>query len=361
MATENSYNPDIAIHPGNTLLDILDELGMKQVDLANRTGLTTKTINEIIKGKNPITPETSIRLSAVFGMSATFWNNLQRNYEETLTRLEIEKKLENELINLKEYNCYGELAHWGYVKKTRNRKEKVVNLLNFFGVSSLERIPTIHAIAFRKKLQGKLSKESLAAWLRCGELDAQKIETQKFDKYKLEDSIENLRKLTKEKPQIFEKELTKICASFGVAVVFVPYFKNTNVNGATRWLNPDKAIIQLSLRGRYDDIFWFTFFHELGHLFKHGKKDQFVEFDNKNNGREVKEKEADNFAREALIPYDKYSKFINQGDYSTAAIKNFANKLNISPSIVAGRLSFDHNDWTKWLRLRKKLQFVSPN
>jgi len=359
---ENIYNPNIAIHPGRTLQDTLDSLKMRQVDLAQRTGLTPKTINKIMQGKNPITIDTAIKLSSVFGMSATFWNNLQRNYEETLARIKSEEKLEKEITYFKKFTCYNELVKWGYVKKARNRKEKIINFLNFFGVSSLGLIPEIYVIAFRTSKVGKISNESLAAWLRCGELDAQKIRTQKFDRDRLIESINALKLLTKEEPKIFQKKLIEICSSFGIAVVFVPYLKNTYVYGMTRWLNSDKAMIQLSLRGSYDDIFWFTFFHELAHLLKHSKKEQFVEFENKDN-RELKEKEdeADEFASNTLIPKSEYLKFISQNDFSKSAIINFADKLDISPSIVAGRLSYDNNNWTKWSRLRKRLKFVNED
>jgi len=160
-------------------------------------------------------------------------------------------------------------------------------------------------------------------------------------------------------PEEFGKKLAEICASFGVAVALVPYFKRTYVDGATKWLNTDNALIQLSLRGKYDDIFWFSFFHELGHILKHGKKEQFVEFDYENkNAFKGKEEEADDFACSTLVPKNEYSKFIKQNDFSTSAIKAFAAEIAISPGIVAGRLAHDRGDWTQWSSLRNRLKFV---
>mgnify|MGYP001599434005 CR=1 FL=1 len=355
---ETTFNPNVAIHPGKTLQETLEAVGMSQAELAERTGLTPKTINEIVQGKSSVTPETAIKLSAVFGMSVAFWNNLQRNYQETLARLEVEKKLSHELVNLRKFFCYVELAKWGYVKKTNVDQEKIMNLLNFFGVSSLNLVPKIQAAAFRKSNQKNLSHESLAAWLRCGELEAQKIQTREFDKNKLIDSLAELRGLTRQNPAVFEHKMVELCASFGVAVVFVPYFKNTFVNGATRWVN-DKAIVQLSLRGNYSDIFWFTFFHELAHVFKHGKTDQFVEFeDGKHLDSIEKEKEADEFATNTLIPRNEYANFRQKNDFSYGSVTNFANAINISQGIVAGRLSHDYSDWKQWARIRNRLKFV---
>jgi HTH-type transcriptional regulator/antitoxin HigA len=361
MMKENTYKPNLAIHPGNTLKEILDSYKMAQVELAQRTGLTTKTINEIIKGKNPITADTAIKLSEVFGMSTSFWNNLQKNYEETTARLKAEGDLENELEIAKKFTCYNELVKWGYVKKASTVKEKIVNLHKFFAVSSLSLISQNYAIAFRKSDQKNLSKECLATWLRCGEITAQKVETQPFDINKLMGSINKLRALTKEPPEKFQKKLIEICQAYGVAVVFVPYFKNTYVSGATRWISPDKALIQLSLMGRYDDIFWFTFFHELGHIVKHGKKDQFVEFE-KNDAKniETKEKEANKFAGNTLIPDNKYEQFMCHCNLSDSSIRSFAVELGISPSIIAGRLAHDTGSWRRFAHLRTSLTFKNP-
>ncbi|MFH1847365.1 MAG: HigA family addiction module antitoxin [Candidatus Omnitrophota bacterium] len=355
---KKAYKPNIAIHPGETLEETLEALGMTQSELSDRTGLSRKTINEIVQKKSPITLETAIKFGAVFGMSPDFWNNLQRNYEETLMRLRNAEAIEGEVPLLKKFECYNELVFWKYVEKTTDPKEKVKNLLNFFGISSLKFVPTVQAIAFRQTKKKKISKESLAAWLRCGEIEASKQKTQDFDKEKLKNSINSLRTLTKKMPEEFSKKLIEICSSFGVAVAFVPYFKKTHVNGATKWITPNKALIQLSSKGKSDDIFWFSFFHEMGHLVKHGKKEQFVEFDYKKEGvYEEKEQEADDFASNTLIPKGNYVEFLKEKDFSIESIKAFAEKLDIASSIVAGRLSYDTGEWKRWSRLRKRLEF----
>ncbi len=362
MLDQNYYNPSTAIHPGVTLQEILDSLVMSQIELANRTDLTPKTINEIIQGKNPITPETAIKLANVFGISPNFWNNLQRNYEVQVIRLQEEQTLINESLHLKRFICYKELEKWNFFPKSSNTKDRVRNLLNFFGVSSLSLVSSVQQVAFRSTKQKNLSKESLAAWLRCGELRATQIETATFDEHKLTNSLEGLRELTNEKAESFADKIVEKCASCGVAVVFVPYFKNTYVCGATRWLNSEKAMVQLSLKGGRSDIFWFTFFHELGHLLKHGKKDQFIEFEkNKSTDFENKELEADKFASDILIPPEKYKPFKMARLFDDLTIKNFAKKMNVHVGIVAGRLAHDYNSpkaYKKFEHLREKIKFV---
>src|SRR3989338_814107 len=122
MPSHITYNPNKATHPGITLQETLGSFGMSQVDLALRADLTPKTINEIIQGKNPITAETAIKLSNVFGTSANFWNNLQRNYEADVVRIESEKNLTDESQHLTRFLiCYSELVKYKCANKTTDK------------------------------------------------------------------------------------------------------------------------------------------------------------------------------------------------------------------------------------------------
>lgn len=65
-------------HPGEILLEeFLVPLGMSQVDLANRIGVSFPRINEIVNGKRGITPDTALRLSRLFGTTPDLWMNAQ--------------------------------------------------------------------------------------------------------------------------------------------------------------------------------------------------------------------------------------------------------------------------------------------
>jgi HTH-type transcriptional regulator / antitoxin HigA len=139
----------------------------------------------------------------------------------------------------------------------------------------------------------------------------------------------------------FVPALRALCASAGVAVVLVPGLPKTGLSGATRWLNPDKALIQLSLRYKSNDHLWFTFFHEAGHILLHGKKELFLE--GRNGMDEKKEHEANVFARDRLIPPREFTDFVRQADFSQEAITRLAESIGIAPGIVVGRLQ--HEDW----------------
>jgi Zn-dependent peptidase ImmA (M78 family) len=103
-------------------------------------------------------------------------------------------------------------------------------------------------------------------------------------------------------------------------------------------LNPNKALIQLSLRYKTNDHLWFTFFHEAGHIVKHGKRDVFIESD---QDKGAKESEADLFSADFLIPRNEYNTFVQTGIFGEARIRAFSESIGIAPGIVVGRLQHD--------------------
>ena len=121
-----------------------------------------------------------------------------------------------------------------------------------------------------------------------------------------------------------------------MAFCLVPELKGAPVSGVTRWLSPDKALLQLGLRFHSDDQFWFSFFHEAGHLLRHGKQLVFLE---DGEGDERVEAEADAFARHFLIPREHEDGL--QGLRTEAEIRAFAGRLGIAPGIIVGRLQHD--------------------
>jgi addiction module HigA family antidote len=79
------WAPDIAIPPGGTLLDMIEFRDISRAELAKRTGIPGKTINEIIKGRAAIAPETALQFEKVLGVPASLWLGLERNYRTALT------------------------------------------------------------------------------------------------------------------------------------------------------------------------------------------------------------------------------------------------------------------------------------
>ena len=92
-----SYQPSKAIHPGATVGRTLGKLGMSQKSLSERTGITEKHISGIINCDASITPETAALFANALGGAPSFWNSLQKNYEETKIRIENEQIAKKEV------------------------------------------------------------------------------------------------------------------------------------------------------------------------------------------------------------------------------------------------------------------------
>ena len=336
---QNQYVPDYIVTPGEVIEEYLDSFGMSQAELAARTGLAKKTINGIIKGKAPVTFETSIKLERALGRPAHFWSNLELQFQEDRLRRAEKDRLGAHLGWLKKFPVAA-MIRLGWLKKQKDKTAQLEEVLHFFGIASPDRWETVwreHQTTFRQTRRFETSSEAVSAWLRQGDIQARQIECEPFDRKKFLRGLESIRTLTREAPRFFVPRLTELCASAGVAVVFVPEVVKTGVSGAARWLG-DRAVIQLSPRYKSNDQLWFTFFHEAGHILKHGRKEVFIESDDYSG---QKEEEANIFAGDRLIPPYELRRFLQHWNRSNEDIIIFADRIGIAPGIVVGRLQHD--------------------
>lgn len=337
----NQYKPDIVSAPGQTLVEVLESRAMTQAELADRSGRPKKTINEIVKGKAAITAETAIQFERVLGIPAAFWIAREQNYRESLARAQELSALESQSDWL-DTVPYRALVKLGWVAARKERSLQLDEVLRYFGVASPNSWQDIwgrSTIAFRQSPSFTSAPGAVAAWLRKGEIEASKQSCDQFDEQAFRTALHRIRSLTRELPIDFVSTVQNICSASGVIVVFVPELPGTSLWGATRWLNPTRALIQLSLRYKTDDHLWFTFFHEAGHILLHGKREVFLEDDR--DDRNKKEMDADSFSRDWLIPMSQYKIFCRKGSFSCAAASRFAHELGIAPGIVVGRLQHD--------------------
>lgn len=341
----DQYQPDYAVIPGETVLETIESLGMSQAELAVRTGRPKKTINGIIQGKVAITSDTALQLERVLGIPASFWNTLQSQYQEALARTQEESRLQQHSEWLQDMPV-AEMTRLGWIPHVEGSIAQIKAILRFFGVASPDQWQVVWSdavVAFRKSPAFQSNPKAVAAWLRHGDIEAQKITALPFDSDKFRNSLRDARTLTTQPPEVFQPEIVQLCAQAGVAVVFVPELRCTRVCGATRWLAPSKALIQLSLRYKTDDHLWFTFFHEAGHILLHGRRDEFLEEGTDDKSGDAKEQEADRFAGDCLIPEKHLRRFVRAHQVTTSKvdIQQFAQELGVAPGIVVGRLQHD--------------------
>lgn len=338
-----AFEPDYAVPPGKTLQETMESLDMGQKELAARTGLTVQSLIRIMKGEQPITYETANRLELATGVPASLWNNLEARYQEQLAKVRERERIESDLEWLKTIPTK-ELAERGVLEPSEDKIELLRRTLAFYGVSSVaawHEIWESPAVAARRSPCFQSQPGSASAWIRQGELQAHQLVCKPFNRALFLKAIQTIRGLTREEPERFEPEMKRLCSEAGVAVALVKEMRNVPWNGATKWLSARKAMILLSLRGKGEDKFWFSFFHEAGHVLNDSKKDLLINDGNRADPREAR---ADQFAADFLVP----SRLNEQikSFRSAKEVTNLAAQLGISPGIVAGRYQFLTNRWS---------------
>lgn len=342
----NTYTPKSFTHPGVTLQEKLEEIGMNIKEFALRTGKPEKTIHDILNLNSSITPDMAILFEKVLKIPAKFWLNYQANFNESLARNQYDKML-NEHIDWAKLFPYSEMAKKGWIAATRNSKEKVGNLLKFFGFSSpasWERyfINCELKSSFRISLIQINEPYSVSAWLRHGEIEAEKLEVNAYNENLFKQNLDKILSLVALQPDDFFIRLKEICTEAGVKVIYTPNLSKAPISGCTRWIN-DSPVIQLSGRYKRNDRFWFTFFHEAGHVLLHGKKDVFLDGI---DGNKTKEKEADEFAANFLLNPKQEKEIVESLPLNNSSLMKFAAKFNTHPGIIVGRLQYKYKNYT---------------
>jgi len=341
MATTLEIAKSLLSPPGDTIQEHIDFIGMSQAELAERMGRPKEKINDIIKGREPITTATAFQLEKVLGIPASFWLNSEKSYRKELYELQQQEELEKEKDWLAAFPV-NEMRKFGWLPDTREKHVLVDSLLKFFCVASTKEWERIYldeevSVAFRVSLAHTQSPHAISAWLRRGEIQAKEITTAAFDKKKFKEALAAIKELAFIMPDDFAQQLQNICANCGVALVFTQSLPKAPICGATRWFH-HKPIIQLSGRYRTNDHFWFTFFHEAAHLLLHGKKDIFLENVQGTEIDQEKEEEANAFAAKILLTENELQQILNVAPLTEEMIHTFADKFRTPAGVIVGRL-----------------------
>ena len=314
MAKQNQYFPQIAFHPGDTLTEKLDELEMGPKEFALRTGKPEKTIIAIMKEKSSITPEMAVQFENVLKIPAHFWLNIQRNYDEYLAREERKEILSLSTSWAKKFPL-ADMIKKGWLLQNSTLEGETADLLAFFSISTHTAWEDYYLkqqlkVAFRISLSHTKEPYAISAWLRKGDLQATELSSKDYSDKKFKEVLPEIKTIMAKHPADFFKKLQASCLEAGVKVVHTPCLPKAPIVGSTRWLN-DTPLIQLSGRYNRNDSFWFTFFHEAGHILLHGKKDIFLEKIEYSDIDLKKEEEADNFAVKWTLTKEEEQKIID--------------------------------------------------
>lgn len=355
------YQPNVATIPGKNLASLLLKENISQKELALKTNLTEKHISNIIQGKASITEDTAIKFEYVFGGTASFWINLQKNYDEDVARLAFEEQIKEELPLIKLFPVKELIAH-GFISAVTNPVEKLKELLKFFGVAFLSQIKYVQAVAYHQTAikEKKVDQNAVASWLRIGEIEYKKIteknEIPEYNETAFKKSFPEIKKLTRQKD--FFGKLPELLLKNGVVLIDSPYLPKTYISGALRWIG-GHPVVQINDHLKNKDSLYFTIFHEFAHIVLHDKREEYIDYEGKKED-EVLEKEANEWACDMLISKSDFDKYLEQKDISLNSIDKFSKDLEISKDIIIGRLAYDGKiAWSDRARLVGKVNYQS--
>lgn len=341
MATQNQYFPQSRPHPGETLTEKLEEMKMGPKEFALRSGKPEKTIIAILKGESSITPDMAVQFENVTKITANFWMNHQRSYDEFVARQKRQTVIQQAISWAKQFPL-ADLIKKGWLPQVTTIEEKTMEMLAFFSFSNHTAWEDYYfnqqlKVAFRISLAHIKEPFAISAWLRKGELQAAELQVGEYSEKKFKEALPKLKAIMANHPEDFFHQLQSICSEAGVKVVHTPCINKAPISGSTRWLN-DTPFIQLTGRYNRNDIFWFTFFHEAGHIILHGKKDIFLENLEYSDKDLEKEKEADSFAIKWTFSDEEEAEIVESLPLKNQDIKKFAKKFKTHPAIIIGRL-----------------------
>jgi len=363
MTAINQITPFEATHPGTLIKDELEVRDdIKQKDLAELLGVKPSFLNEIIKGKRPITADIAILLEKTLEIPADYWMKFQSQYEIDCAR--IKEKNINKIKLIELWNIIKEYVPVNYFKKqgylTENLEENIIKIKLIYAITTIDGLVNIFAtkkFAFYKKSEKlKIDDKNMIAWNSLAEYEAknQSINTFNFD---------NIDSLTQSLNDIFFEnnntlfKVKKVLNQYGVKFSTIEKLEKTPVDGYSFWSENNPAIA-VTLRHSRIDNFSFTIMHEIGHIalhLKNNKEQKFLDLTNQEvNHYEI---EANDFAQKKLISEKCWEDIIqNYIPLDDNEIEKISKKYNIHPAIILGRACYEMNYYALNTSIDKKLK-----
>ena len=345
MSNYIEYDDKIAFHPGYYIKEIVEESGLTQEDFAKRLDTTPKNLSLLIRGEQNLSIDIAMKLSRMTGTSVSYWLNLQNAYDALIAEFKSKEELAQErlIFSILDYKYFRE--YFNLTDLPRKIDEQIVQVRNFLNVATLTVLkkPDM-AVSFRSAT-GEMSESNIVkanTMVQIATNIALKTEAPKFNKPLFEEAVRYALTLTKDHSTFYPLIKEAFCKA-GVILVILPNISGSKINGATKKVG-NNIMLLVNDRRLNSDTFWFTLFHEIGHIMN---GDYGISFDSESGEQE---EIADKYAEDMLIPCDQYQQFIAENRFDIQSIRRFAKRIDRDPGIVLGRLLNDgkanYDDWS---------------
>lgn len=364
MAVKNpGISTDLLIHPGETIFDLLEERGMSQKELALRTGVSEAFLSDVINGKKNVSSGLAAGLEYAFGVPSSFWLNLQANYDAELLALKEEESIDEEETSVlkKIHDIATYLIKESYIKDGLTQVQIIIELRRFFHVRRLTGLKMLVPMgAFRMSEKATVDSDVLGAWLCiCKNRASEKKMDSDFKPENVDDLITGIKKVMLDSSCDLQKNLMVLFAGYGIDFSIVKNFRGAPVHGYIARKEDETYQMVLTLRGAFADIFWFSLFHELGHIVNGDVPRVGSYIDAQYSKDEKRELNADLFASRALLDQASYERFLDGRDFSYSCIRDYARTQYVPPYVVIGRLQKEGIiPWTRYQRYKPRYKWA---
>lgn len=325
--------PGFASPPGESIKAILEDRGISLESFSRLMDWSKNQSLSLLEGKLRISPSIAASLEKAVGSGRSFWLRRETHYRDDL-----EKKNKTAF-----YSSFPltEMKKRGWLAPATDFDSDIENLLKFFDVSSVSAYREKYEVNLRRSLfRTSPSFESelgaVVSWLRQGQIQAAKISCEKWSKEELGRSLPALKSLLRRKdPAFFIKDIKSLLAGVGVAFVIVRAPQGCRASGVVQLSESGNPIILLSCRHLSDDHFWFTLFHEIGHLMLHDQEMLLLEA--VDQLPDAQEEEANRFATDLLVPTNNRHLMHNVRRDPREIIK-LSIQLALTPGVLVGQM-----------------------
>ena len=257
---------DIAIPPGATLKEVLQDRHMTQKEFATRMDMSEKHISKLINGEVQLTQAVALRLETVLGVPAYYWNGLEALYREKIERIQARAEKKTDLALVRKFPDT-EIVDFGWVPPAETPEEKADHLHRYFGMVSLSLLGNrqLSHIACHQLNPSRKDDLAILAWAQQARILARDIETKPFNHQKLETKLPKLRRLPSDITSAVIDEIRELLAGCGIALVLLPPRELSHLHGITLFAE-GKIIVGLCEEPSSMKNFRSDLFHELAHV-----------------------------------------------------------------------------------------------
>lgn len=331
--------PAEAFPPGEYLADELEARGWKQIEFAEIIRRPVKVVNEIIAGKKSITPDTAYELAAALGSSPQYWLNLQSSYDLWMTEPPKAADAISREAALRERFPVREMIKFGWIRETKNYEVLETQILNFFGIKSVDEQPAM-SFAARRNYKEDFS-HLQEAWIYRVKQLAIALQAPRYVESKLKANLHQLESLMTEPEEM--RKVPQFLIDFGVRLVVVEPIPGSKIDGVCFWLDDFSPVIGLTLKLDYIDNIWFNIWHEIEHILRGDGKEGIVIDDFAGgtlDSQDATEIAANMAAAEHCVPQIALADFILRHSpiFGTPYLIGFSRLMKRHPGIVAGQL-----------------------